>query len=72
MRKDKFGYNIPETWDGKTKEKKMKVTNNDKQVIAAGIIKEIKEQYKDWDAVARCKLFATLYGMALKEKKNVQ
>ena len=51
--------------------KKTAVRNDEKVVIASGIIKFIKTQHPDFDAATRCKLFATLYTMALKEKKEL-
>ena len=74
-RTTKSGFNIPASWDQTKQERQMNkktaISINDRNVIAAGIIKQLKEQYPDYNAADVCKLLANAYTMALKQKKEL-
>lgn len=48
-----------------------KLKSDDKQTIANGIIKSLKENHSDLTVADRCKILANAYTVCLKEKKGV-
>lgn len=71
-RKDKGGFNIPESFDKPAKRKNARLGNDEKQGIGNMVIKQLKEGWPSLTAADRTKVLATTYVLALKEKKDVQ